>query len=96
MKNRGEEIGEVIGTIVGVVGAISIGLWGLWCTWTAFFGGTLPIPFVDWQTQGNVWLGLVFLFIITPLLTAIGSQLFIWIIGIPVALLVGVFIRTPR
>lgn len=89
VKSRGEEIGEAIGSITGFIGAAVIGIWGLWCTWIAFAGGTFPIPFVTWESPGNFWLGLLFLFIVTPVLTAIGSQVFALAIGLPVAMLVG-------
>ncbi|TFB75450.1 hypothetical protein E3O06_06420 [Cryobacterium glaciale] len=68
---------QILGTLVG----IGVGLWGLWCTWIAFFGGTLPIPFVDWTTSGGIGLGLLFLLVVTPVLTALVSQLFIWVLG---------------
>jgi hypothetical protein len=74
--------------IFAFIGGVVTGLWGLWCTVIAFFGGHFPIPFVDWSTSGNVFLGLLFLFIVTPLLTGLVSQLFNWAL-IAIGLLIG-------
>lgn len=77
MKDVAMTAAQILGALSGLI----IGAWGLWCTWVAFFGGTLPIPFVVWESPGDFWLGLLFLFVITPVLTAIASQLLVWILG---------------
>ena len=58
---------------------IVVGAWGLWCTWVAFTGGVMPVPFVKWNVEGGIGQGLLFLFVITPVLTGIATQLLIWI-----------------
>lgn len=73
---------EVFAGILGAIAGLAIAVWGLWCTWVAFAGGTFPIPFVVWESPGDFWLGLLFLFVVTPILTGIASQIFVWIFGI--------------
>lgn len=89
MAQTNGDIGEAVGTVVGFTGGALIAAWGLWCTIVAFVGGPLPIPLVSWESPGGFWIGLLFLFVITPVATAIGSQLFVWIIGFPLALLIA-------
>jgi hypothetical protein len=71
----------VVAQVIGAIVAFAIGAWGLWCTWVAFFGGTIPLPLVAWESPGSFWLGLLFLFVVTPITTAVASQLFLWIFG---------------
>jgi hypothetical protein len=81
---------DVVSTIIVVLVSVVIGIWGLWCTWIAFAGGTFPIPFFVWTTSGGFWMGLLFLFIVTPLLTGLAYQVFHWgllAIGLLVTLL---------
>lgn len=67
--------------VLGAIGGFATGVWGLWCTWVAFFGGTFPIPFINWTTSGDIVQGLLFLFIVTPILTGLVSQIFVWLVG---------------
>jgi hypothetical protein len=69
-------------TVVAALGGFATAIWGLWCTWVAFFGGTFPIPFIHWTTSGGIVLGLVFLFIVTPILTGLIAQILTWLLGI--------------
>jgi len=84
---------ETVVRVISVIASIVVGAWGLWCTWVAFFGGTFPIPFTNWTTSGGILLGLLFLFIVTPVLTAIASQIFIWIFS---GILLLISLATPK
>lgn len=74
----GHSVFDAISTVIAALVSAVIGIWGLWCTWIAFAGGTFPIPFSAWTTPGGFWLGLLFLFIVTPVLTGIAYQVANW------------------
>lgn len=67
--------------VLGAIGGFATGVWGLWCTWVAFFGGTFPIPFINWTTTGDVVQGLLFLFIVTPILTWLVGSILGWLVA---------------
>lgn len=60
------------------------GIWGLWCTWVGFFGGTMPI--IGVSTDGSLLLGLFMLFIGEPILLTIAYWAFV-LLFLPLALL---------
>ena len=52
----------------------ALAIWELWMLVIAFVGGRLPIPFVEWDIQGGIFTGLLFLFIIIPILSTVLFQ----------------------
>jgi len=76
--------------VVGAVGGTLTAFWALWCDWIAFFGGTFPIPFINWSTPGGFWQGLVFLVVVDPILVGLVSWVLVWIVTLIFALAAGV------
>lgn len=74
--------GVGIAAQVVLVGAVVA--WDIWAIIVAFAGGWLPVPWV-WYTEGGFWFGMLWLFVIAPVLTTIAGTLFSWIIGLAVA-----------
>lgn len=70
-------------TYLGVAGAIVL---SIWMTFVAFFGGTMPI--IGLETKGGLIPGLVWLFIVDPIVITICYWLTM-IVAVPVALLFG-------
>jgi hypothetical protein len=52
--------------ILAVVLGLATAVWITWCTVIAFIGGTMPI--IGWEVDGGIGFGLLFLFIIEPIL----------------------------
>jgi hypothetical protein len=49
--------------------SLASGIFALWCTIIAFAGGTLPL--LGWKMAGGIGAGLVWLFIVDPILIGI-------------------------
>lgn len=61
-------------------------IFSLWCTIIAFTGGTLPL--VGWNIDGGVGTGLLWIFIIDPIVVTVGC----WVstlIALPIELLLS-------
>jgi hypothetical protein len=57
-----------------------------WMTIIAFVGGTMPI--IGWETEGGIGVGLVWLFVVDPIVLTVGW----WVTALavlPIALLFG-------
>ena len=63
-----DEIHPAVGLFIGVM-AVAASLYGLYCTWIAFFGGTIQ-P-LGWELEGSVSTGLLWFFILTPLIATV-------------------------
>jgi len=63
-----ERRGILISAIGFVTGAATLVL-SLWCTYIAFVGGTMPL--IGIETKGSVGFGLVWLFLIDPLVVTV-------------------------
>ncbi len=55
---------------LGVLTGLVMTVWGLQCTVVAFSGGTLPIPFITWRTDGDFLLGAFWVLYVCPMVTA--------------------------
>lgn len=63
---------DKIATVIGFTISAFIGLWSLWLTWCAFFGGQVWIIFGTWNFEGvDIIRGLLFLFIGEPIIFTI-------------------------
>lgn len=71
-------------TLLVMLCSAAAGIWGLWCTWVGFFGGTMPI--IGVSTEGGLLLGLFMLFIGEPILLTVAYWAFV-LLFLPVALL---------
>jgi hypothetical protein len=52
-----------------VVTAVASGVWATWCNVIAFIGGKLPL--LPWELDGSVGLGLLWLFVVDPLVITV-------------------------
>ena len=75
-----------IAKALGAVTAIATGIFALWCTVIAFTGGTLPL--LGWNIDGGIGTGLVWLFVIDPIVVTVGYWLCM-VIVMPIALLLS-------
>ena len=57
-----------MGLVMGIFG-LATGAWLLWCTVIAFVGGHFPL--IPFQTSGGIGSGLLWLFIIDPILITV-------------------------
>lgn len=87
-----EKIAAVLGfTISGL-----IGLWSLWLTWCAFFGGQVWIIFGWWNFEGvDIIRGLLFLFIGEPIIFTIAYWIGL-LISIPIVALAALFSKAKN
>lgn len=75
-----------IAKVLVTITAVATGIFALWCTVIAFTGGTLPL--LGWNMDGGVGAGLLWLFVIDPIVTAVGYWLSMLIV-MPIALLLS-------
>ena len=59
-----------ISQILTMILATGTSMYGLVITWVAFVGGTVPL--LGWEFQANLFRGLVFLFLVEPLIVTVG------------------------
>jgi hypothetical protein len=71
---------------IGIITAVTTSVWATWCTWIAFVGGTLPL--LGWHMDGNLLVGLLFIFFVEPLLLTAGYWAGI-VLALPFLLLLG-------
>jgi len=83
--NGGEDDLSTAARAVGAVAGLAVVVWATWCTVLAFVGGTMPI--LGWQTEGGVGEGLLWLFLIEPIVVTVA----IWVTSLLVALVATVF-----
>ena len=82
---------EKIATVIGFTISGLIGLWSLWLTWCAFFGGSVWVIFGWWQFEGvDIIRGLLFLFIGEPIIFTIAYWVGL-LITMPILLVINLF-----
>jgi hypothetical protein len=64
-----DDLHPVVRVVVTVLALATFAFAG-WCTVLAFIGGTAPI--FGWELEGSVGQGLLWMFIVTPIITTIG------------------------
>jgi len=70
--------------ILVAITAIATGIFSLWCTVIAFTGGRLPL--LGWHIDGGVGMGLLWLFLIDPIVITVGYWVSMLVV-MPIALL---------
>lgn len=81
--NGNSELHPIAKAITVLTAIVSI-IFSLWCTVIAFVGGRLPI--IGWELKGGLIIGLLWLFIIDPILITVCYWLSM-IIAVPIAML---------
>lgn len=79
-----ESVAKAIAIVLQVVLVGAIVIWDIWAIVVAFGGGWLPVPW-PWYTDGGVGFGLLWLFVIAPVLTGVAATVISWILGLIVA-----------
>lgn len=86
-KSRGERASTAVVAIFGIPLAITFGIWLAWITWTAFAGG--QAPFFPYEfTDVSIGRGLLWLFIIDPIVATVAYWGFM-LVMLPVIALVA-------
>jgi len=83
-----DELHPVVRAFVAIA-AVAVGLFSLWCTVIAFVGGTIPL--FGWEMDGGIGTGLLWLFIIDPIVITLGY----WA-AMLIALPLGAIFRSDR
>lgn len=76
-----ESLVKGIATTLQVVLVGAVVIWDIWAIVVAFAGGWLPVPWL-WYTEGGIWFGLLWLFVIAPVLTGVAATVLSWTLGL--------------
>jgi hypothetical protein len=68
-------------TLLAMLFAVIVGIWVMWCCVIAFVGGTMPI--IGLEVEGGLCFGLIWLFVISPIVEVIAY----WIVFLPLMVL---------
>ncbi|MFJ2726347.1 hypothetical protein [Streptomyces collinus] len=60
---------------LGILLGLAAGVWGLWCVWIGFVGGTMPLLGI--HVEGGLLLGLLMLVVGEPLLMTVAYWVFL-------------------
>lgn len=88
-ESRGERATQVITAIMVIPLAIVFGIWMAWITWTAFAGGQAPY-FPYEFTNVSIGRGLLWLFIIDPIVVTVAYWIFMLVMLPVIGLAAGV------
>ena len=75
------------GAVSGVV-TVAVIAWELWFVVSVWRGGRLPVPFIDWTTDGHPFVAILLFLFGTPFLSAVAFTLTMAIAG-PLVLAFG-------
>lgn len=64
-----KDVHPIVGAFVAV-SSVVVGGYSLLCSYIAFAGGTLPL--LGWELQGGVFQGLLWLIVVTPVVSTVG------------------------
>lgn len=88
---------------IALVGIVFATVYGIWWTWVAFTGGSVPVPGVGHlvYSQGSLGAGLLVLFVGTPLLDLViywACLLLVGVLAVPLNLITRgrTFNQKPR
>ena len=86
--SRGERLANTIAAIVGIPLALIFGVWMICITWTAFAGGQAPYFPIEFDGV-SIGRGLLWLFIIDPLVMTVAYWAFMLVMLPVIGLAVG-------